>query len=214
MINRRHFIQTGLAGSALAAAGAGLVLCDRDSQTSQGKAPATLTLHSAVVDRRFAASIRFGRRMERHGVATSTIWGDVTELWYSGLQPQWRKAPVPIAGLTSYATLFCLERLAWDHGMRVIYSGSHASQLGGDIEHRLASTHGPLPALRESRFGSDSWPIALADLIARLAPPVPSSVEPSQRRFQAQVRGAAVGSSADAVAQPLYSWVIALPRRT
>ena len=48
------------------------------------------------------------------------IRGDITDLWFHDLDPQWKKQPVAIAGLTAHGPLFCLERLAWDHGMRVV----------------------------------------------------------------------------------------------
>jgi hypothetical protein len=46
--------------------------------------------------------------------------GDITNIWYHDLQPRWQKAPAAIAGLTAHGALFCLERLAWDVGMRVV----------------------------------------------------------------------------------------------
>jgi hypothetical protein len=82
-------------------------------------------LHIAIFDRRFAAGRRFARSSETHGVATRAIAGDVTTLWYSELYPLWKQNPVAIAGLTTYGPLFCLERLAWDHGMRVLHRQEH-----------------------------------------------------------------------------------------
>jgi hypothetical protein len=78
-------------------------------------------LHLAVFDHRFAAGRQFSRSSEARGIATRPIANDVTSLWYSELHPLWKQQPVAIAGLTTYGALFCLERLAWDHGMRVLH---------------------------------------------------------------------------------------------
>ena len=78
-------------------------------------------LHLAIFDHRFAAGRQFAKSSEARGIATRPIANDVTSLWYSELHPLWKQQPVAIAGLTTYGALFCLERLAWDHGMRVLH---------------------------------------------------------------------------------------------
>ena len=78
-------------------------------------------LHLAIFDHRFAAGRQFASSSEARGVATRPIANDVTSLWYSELHPLWKQQPVAIAGVTTYGALFCLERLAWDHGMRVLH---------------------------------------------------------------------------------------------
>ncbi|MGH8259734.1 MAG: hypothetical protein ACREUG_08590, partial [Steroidobacteraceae bacterium] len=74
---------------------------------------------AAVFDERFAAARRFGAAMQRRGLRVHAIRGDVTQVWYSHLHPQWKRAQSPVAGVTAYAAMFCLERLAWDHGLRM-----------------------------------------------------------------------------------------------
>ena len=73
-----------------------------------------------IYDERFPKSLTFGWKMQSLGEPTHAIRGDVTNVWFHDLDPQWKQRPVPIAGLTAYGALFCLERLAWDHGMRVV----------------------------------------------------------------------------------------------
>ena len=126
MINRRRFVQHGVAGSVTALVGAGASWGDSRLQWGDsGPQWHDLTLHFAVFDRRFAAGRRFARSSDSRGVATRAIAGDVTSLWYSELHSLWTQRPVAIAGLTTYAPLFCLERLAWDHGMRVLHRQAH-----------------------------------------------------------------------------------------
>jgi hypothetical protein len=78
-------------------------------------------LHLAIFDHRFAAGRQFASSSEARGIATRPIANDVTSLWYSELHPLWKQQPVAIAGVTAYGALFCLERLAWDRGMRVLH---------------------------------------------------------------------------------------------
>jgi hypothetical protein len=145
MINRRRFVQHGVAGSVTALVG-GIPLLAGAATTGLSRGTSGLStdgllgdglladglsrdnhfkLHIAIFDRRFAAGRRFAQSSETHGVATRAIAGDVTTLWYSELYPLWKQHPVAIAGLTTYGPLFCLERLAWDHGMRVLHHQEH-----------------------------------------------------------------------------------------
>jgi hypothetical protein len=137
MISRRTFFR-GATGSVTALIG-GVSLIARAAAPEQ--APATTReplptpspdavgashndhpkLHLAIFDHRFAAGRQFARSSEARGIATRPIANDVTSLWYSELHPLWKQQPVAIAGLTTYGALFCLERLAWDHGMRVLH---------------------------------------------------------------------------------------------
>ena len=143
MINRRRFVQHGVAGSVTALVGGIPVLAGATTSEASRDADGLLAdgllwdnrfkLHVAVFDHRFAAGRRFARSSATRGIATRAIAGDVTSLWYSELHPLWNAAnkdrsvqqPVAIAGLTTYGPLFCLERLAWDHDMRVLHHQEH-----------------------------------------------------------------------------------------
>jgi hypothetical protein len=138
MINRRRFVQHGVAGSAIALIGGIPVLAGASTSETSHETGGLLAdgllrdnrlkLHVAIFERRFAVARRFARSSEAHGIATRSIAGDVTSLWYSELHPLWKRQPVAIAGLTTYGPLFCLERLAWDHGMRVLHRQKHDSR--------------------------------------------------------------------------------------
>jgi hypothetical protein len=138
MLSRRAFVQHGVTGSVTALVG-GIVLAGRanargtspdvvdpaEAVGTSGPALAQPKLHLAIFDHRYAAGRRFAASSEAGGVATRQVTSDVTDLWYSELHPLWKRQPVAIAGLTTYAPLFCLERLAWDHGMRVLQREQH-----------------------------------------------------------------------------------------
>ncbi len=111
MANRRQFIQAGAALSALplsAIAPAALA------------ASTPLAVYKAVFDSRFQEARAFGTQAAARGWTTAAIEGDVTQLWYHDLDLRWRKGPVALVGVTAHNSLFCLERLAWDVGLRVV----------------------------------------------------------------------------------------------
>jgi hypothetical protein len=114
MTNRREFLQAGIAASVLPMAVSGRNL--EPSARADG-----VTLHKVIFDERFPASVAFAEEWKDRGAAVHAIRGDITDLWFHDLDLQWKKRPVAIAGLTAHGPLFCLERLAWDHGMRVVY---------------------------------------------------------------------------------------------
>jgi hypothetical protein len=110
MANRRELMQAGLAASILPA---GLI-------ARQARAQTPLAVHRAIYDERFEAGRAFAVQARQRGWTTRAIRGDVTDLWFNELSLRWKQGPAPIAGLTAKNSLFCLERLAWDAGMRVV----------------------------------------------------------------------------------------------
>lgn len=86
--------------------------------------PASLPPHlpipyRVIFDERFEAGRRFGADALSRGWVTRAIRGDVTHVWFHELSLRWKRGPAPIAGLTTASSLFVLERLSWDVGMRV-----------------------------------------------------------------------------------------------
>lgn len=126
MASRREFLQAGLAASLLPVAAA----------SAAGSAPEAtvppVSFYKVIFDQRFPSSVSFGEEWKARGAAVHAIRGDITDLWFHDLDPQWKNQPVPIAGLTAHGPLFCLERLAWDHGMRVTSRVEQAETYDGD----------------------------------------------------------------------------------
>lgn len=85
--------------------------------------------YKVIYDERFPESVAFANRAGARGLAVHAIQGDMTAVWYHDLQPAWKRKPVAIAGMTAHGPLFCLERLAWDFGMRVTMRKPHADGL-------------------------------------------------------------------------------------
>lgn len=118
MPSRREFLQVGFAASMFPIAipdGASSLARRTDLVTGSVR-----SLYRVVADARFAESVAFGLEAERLGVPVVRITGDITEFWFNDLSLRWKDDAVAIAGMTAHGPLFCLERFAWDYGLRVV----------------------------------------------------------------------------------------------
>jgi hypothetical protein len=197
MTSRREFLKVGLTASALLPVGARASLVGGET-----RAPA-LSLYKVLYDTRFAASVAFASRAAARGVAVHAMTGDMTSFWYDDLYHRWRQEPVAIAGLTAHGALFCLERLAWEQRMRVVYRGEHTAAAGGCVTHRF---EGPaqLAATAAEATVDVGWASALADVVADC---------PRRREEAGIARSSTMRADAAVPAEPLFSWVIApVPR--
>jgi hypothetical protein len=199
MASRREFLQAGIAALALP-------ISAHTALSAAAAAPDTAVavtpLYKVVFDERFPASVAFGCEAQSLGLPVHSIRGDITDLWFHDLDARWKKSPVAVAGLTAQGALFCLERLAWDHGMRVVFRGDHHFLPDGAIEHELT---GPESVVRRAAGlpdDGDAWGPRMAGLVARF---------PEDRSIPARAtilaRAAAAPESADS--EELISWVIA-----
>ncbi|MDR3722717.1 MAG: hypothetical protein P4L00_14055 [Candidatus Acidoferrales bacterium] len=164
MASRREFLQIGVAALALPiSARAGLSPANSAAAGESAQTP----LYKVIFDERFATSRAFAGEVKRLGASVYGIKGDITDLWFNDLDARWRKEPVAIAGLTEHGALFCLERLAWDHGMRVVYRADHTYRADGYMEHELSGSEVMLrEAVNLSSSGAD-WSSRVASLLTR-----------------------------------------------
>lgn len=126
MASRREFLQAGIAASLLPVAASAAV------SASEGTEP-HCAFYKVIFDQRFPASVAFGEEWKARGAAVHVIRGDITDLWFHDLDLRWKQGPVAIAGLTAHGPLFCLERLAWDHRMRVVSRVAQGTQNGEEL---------------------------------------------------------------------------------
>lgn len=108
MASRRRFLEVGLGACA-----AGAVI-----RPLLGQAP-VVPYHKAVFDERFEPACAFGAGAAERGIPTAAIRGDITRLFFDDLDLRWRRGPILFAGYTTPASLFCLDLLARDRGMRI-----------------------------------------------------------------------------------------------
>ena len=80
---------------------------------------AGLPYYKAVFDERFPEPCRFAIESGARSIPTAAIRGDITRLFFDDLDLRWRQAPVWLTGWTTPASLFCLDLLARDRGMRL-----------------------------------------------------------------------------------------------
>jgi hypothetical protein len=196
MASRREFLQVGIAALALPISAHAALTPTPDAPE---KTTPITPLYKVVFDERFPASVEFGNEARSLGLPTHSIRGDITDLWFHDLDAQWKKNPVAIAGLTAQGALFCLERLAWDHGMRVVFRGDHRYLPAGSIEHVLT---GPASVVREAaNLEGEAWAARVTNLVTRIP-------EGHSTPAKATIHGRAA-APANTEAEDLISWVIA-----
>jgi hypothetical protein len=203
MASRREFLHMGIAALTLpisARVAFGAVPENSAAKPVADAAMAAVPLYKVVYDTRYADSVAFGEEMGRLGANPHAIRGDITDLWYHDLYARWKQSPAAIAGLTGPGALFCLERLAWDHRMRVAFRADHRYQADGRIEHVIT---GPKEVVRKSsEFANDEvvWPVSTANLLARF---------PQERARLQEITFETKRSCSEKDPEHLVSWVIA-----
>jgi hypothetical protein len=197
MTSRREFLQIGIAASTLplaahAARAAGVPAGGREPSD-------TVPLYAALYDTRFPDSVAFARRASALGVRVQAMEGDMTRFWYDDLYHRWQHRPVAIAGLTEHGALFCLERLAWDQRLRVVFRAEH-KPAQDCVAHHFS---GPQPMLSAARRAAAdaSWAERMADVVTQC---------PSGRAEITAVRAQTPAASLTTPdSDSLFSWVIA-----
>lgn len=185
-------MKVGLAASALPIA--------MQAQLATGaEALPTVPLYKVLYDTRFPASVAFARRAAAGGLVAQAIEGDMTRFWYEDLYHRWQRGPAAIAGLTAHGALFCLERLAWDQRMRVVFRGEHSLESAGCVTHRFEGPAALLPTAKRAATES-FWAEALADVVAAC---------PRDRAQRQQIRALTAHAETPPVTEALFSWVIA-----
>jgi hypothetical protein len=162
MASRREFLQMGVAALTLPIAAHGSL----SPATSLPDGDFSIPLYKAIFDQRFASSRAFAEGAKRLGIPVHGIQGDMTDLWYHDLYARWKEGPAAIAGMTAHGAIFCLERLAWDQRMRVVFRADHRFLPDGSIEHALS---GPASMLRKAvGLSSDTnWAKEMASIATR-----------------------------------------------
>ena len=155
-------------------------------------------LDALIIDSRHRDARAFGLRAAQWGAPLRKIEGDVTGLWYHELDARWKSGPAAVAGLTERPALFLLERLAWDHNLRVVFEGEHELKGAGVVTHHIArSANRNLTSQLEA--AGAAWPITLADQLLTGSRVTARDFRPS---------GASMAAQHDESTK-LYSWIIA-----
>jgi len=162
MASRREFLQVGIAALTLP-------ISARASLSPAGSVPATepapTPLYKVIFDERFPASVEFADEAKRLGASVHGIKGDITDVWFDDLYHRWKKGPAAIAGLTAHGPIFCLERLAWDQRMRVVFRAEHKRLSNGGIEHALTGPENMVGRAANLRVDGSGWGARMAALV-------------------------------------------------
>lgn len=157
-MKRRSVLKAGLATSLLPLLGFNGFAKAFDLQTN-------VPLKAILSDARYPVSSAFGAHARAMGIPHLTSKGDITAVWLKHLDPLWREGKASVMGLTTQDQLFCLERLAWDRGMKVLMRIEHQDMGRDGIAHRIEAP----PLLAEKMVkavqGNNLWPAELAILL-------------------------------------------------
>lgn len=196
MLSRRTFLGSG--ATALTVTGIATALI-RESAVDSHLAARTLPF-KVIFDERFADSRCFAHEAVRLGGTPAAIRGDVAELWYTQLRPRRQQSAITIAGLTTASSLFCLDQLARNHWMKVLFRAEHLYAKHHLIEHYMCGLDHFIRRAANLAKGICDWRRQMADLVTHC--PISSirtltftSVSCAQRRELNQ--------------EALVSWVIA-----
>jgi hypothetical protein len=195
MTNRREILQGGIALTSLP-------LIAQATWAAPGvRAYTSHTLHRILFDNRFPASRAFGEEAARLGAVVRGFAGDITDLWYHELDLRWRAGPAAIAGMTRHGPLFCLERLAWNAGMRVVYRAAHVAGGKGSAAHFIAASQ-PMLSIAAGRHAQDpDWARCAALTVMNC--PAEATSKPLTLALPAN------SQKSEESGDPLISWVIA-----
>jgi hypothetical protein len=142
----------------------------------------------------------FGTEAAARGAATRAVGVDLGSLWMHEIEPQWKHCPAAIAGLTSGPHLFCLELLARDYGMGVVYRVRHEISGSDHCRHIITGPANLSSWTDQFAATGRDW----ARRAAALAMDCPGNLRPSRDLDLVDL------ASCSALAErSLFSWVIA-----
>ena len=191
--NRREFIKWG---GALAAFSAAPLARSADPDVR----PETHRLSTVLVDRSNDAGAQFAAEATRRGASVRMIGHDLGGVWMSEIEPRWRNKPAAIAGLTGAAPLFCLELMALDYGMRIVYRAEHSLRADGRMAHTTSGSASAPGSARALAAAGARWS-AVAAALATTCPAVMNA--------RADTPLLDLARRPDMPQQTLFSWVIA-----
>lgn len=166
MTNRRNFLKMSAAAFAVPSTITNASSLLFSNPTTNPGFKSTPALYKVIFDDRFQESRSFAKEANRFGSTTFSINGDITEVWYRDLYLKWQQKPVAIAGLTTAASLFCLEQLARDQQLRVVFRADHNYRADGSVEHTLSGPHSLIQQEIGLTYSESDWAKRMARLVS------------------------------------------------
>lgn len=122
-----------------------------------------------ISDSRYHASTAFGTAASGLGIVNLANRGDITAIWSRHLDPLWREGRSTVIGMTTTAQLFCLERLAWDRGLKVILQIEHKHDAHKGIVHSISAPLDLAEQIADVVTVGMKWPEGLASILGSCA---------------------------------------------
>lgn len=123
-----------------------------------------------IYDEGLRESVDFADELAGGGMGVTAFRRDVGVLWYRHLRGELTANPVPLTGLTDRIALFCLEELARDLQMKVVFRVDHERGAGNDTGFGRAmaklARRAVADATRDSSAQKRSGPYAAPDRAA------------------------------------------------
>jgi hypothetical protein len=127
-----------------------------------------LQIERVFFDARQTHALAFAETARQWGARTRAIWGDVDDRWYEELCRRWRTKRTAVAGMTDFRSLFLLQMMAADAGLRPVLRIHHGAR-GDSAAHEAFGAH-MYRALTEARLanGGGYWSRKTARLVLSL----------------------------------------------
>lgn len=197
MTDRRTFLKTGITALALPMIARNAFSLPLAIPTEKHS---YVVPYKVIYDERYHDSVAFAGEAKKLGAAIHGIKGDVTDLWYNDLYHEWRKGPAAIMGMTTEDALFCLQILAQDQRMHVVFRVDHTYLSGNRIEHVITGTARAPHEIAELASVGPAWNIRMSNVVMQCPDERNNPVETS---IITQLQRPATDE------QPLVTWVIA-----
>ena len=197
MTDRRTFLKTGITALALPTIARNAFSLPLAIPSEK---PSYIVPYKVVYDERFPDSVAFAREAGKLGAATHGIKGDVTDLWYNDLYHEWKKGPAAIMGMTTNDALFCLQILAQDQRMRVVFHVDHNYLSDNRIEHVITGSLQTPHELADLANVGPAWNIRMSNVVMQY---------PEERSKPTETRIVTKLDRPVTDQQSLVTWVIA-----
>lgn len=162
MTDRRTFLKTGITALALPTIARSAFSLPLSMPAEEGS---TISPYKIIFDENYQDSVAFANAAEKLGATIHGIKGDITDLWYNDLYHEWKKGPAAIMGMTNENSLFCLEQLAHDQRMRVVFRVDHNYLSDNKIEHVISGTTQVPPEISDLENDGPAWNIQIANVV-------------------------------------------------
>ena len=162
MTDRRTFLKTGITALALPTIARNAFSLPLAIPAEK---PSYIVPYKVVYDERFQDSVAFAGEANKLGASTYGIKGDVTDLWYNDLYHEWKKGPAAIMGMTTEDALFCLQILAQDQRMHVVFRVEHNYLSDNRIAHIITGTSQIPHEMADLANVGPAWNIRMSNVV-------------------------------------------------